>query len=415
MREHRRNWAGNVEFNAERWHEPADLAQLQTVVSGAARLRAVGTGHSFNRIADCSADMVSLSEMPTIRRLDEEAGTVTVDARTRYGELAGWLHERGQALHNLGSLPHISVGGACATGTHGSGDHNRNLSSAVSALEMVTADGELVALGRRANPEIFDGVVLGLGALGVVTSLTLDIEPTYDVAQVVMDGLGFDQLLHNVDEIFASGYSVSVFTGWGESGGSQIWCKIRAGGPEPEPGWLGTRPAEVAHHPIPGISAVNCTEQFGVPGAWHERLPHFKLAFTPSSGDELQTEYLLPREHAAQALAALDGIRGRIAPVLLISELRTVAADSMWLSPSYGSDTLAIHFTWVQDHAAVAPVVSAIEERLAPFAPRPHWGKVFGTPAGRAVYPRWEDFRALMGTFDPAGKFRNEWIDHVFA
>ena len=160
----------------------------------------------------------------------------------------------------------------------------------------------------------------------------------------------------------------------------------------------------------------NATEQLGIPGPWQERLPHFRLAFTPSSGEELQTEYLLPRELAGAALEALAPLGDRIAAVLQISEIRTVAADDLWLSMASGRDSVAFHFTWIQDDAAVMPVVASIEAALAPFAARPHWGKVFSTAPETVagLYPRWDDFAALLRRYDPAGKFRNEFIDRFF-
>ena len=410
------NWAGNVEFCAARIHRPGNLAQLQAVVAGAPAVRALGSGHSFNRIADCSADLVLLTAMPAIRMLDAAAGTVTVDAGARYGDVARWLHVRGYALHNLGSLPHISVGGACATGTHGSGDGNGSLATAVSAIELVTASGELVALSRAADPATFEGAVVALGALGILTSLTLDIAPAYQLRQCVFEGLEFDRLTDNIEAILASAYSVSVFTTWRAEDRQQVWCKGLLDEAMPEPGWLGTVPADGPRHPIPGIDAANATEQLGVPGDWHRRLPHFRLDFMPSSGDELQSEYLLPRHHAAAALVALDAIRDRIAPLLLISEIRSIAADQLWLSPSYGRATVALHFTWVNDEDALRPVVAAVEAILAAHDARPHWGKVFGGAAHSvaARYDRWEDFRGLMQAFDPDRKFRNDWMAALF-
>jgi xylitol oxidase len=159
------------------------------------------------------------------------------------------------------------------------------------------------------------------------------------------------------------------------------------------------------------MPADNCTTQLGVPGPWHERLPHFRLDFTPSAGDELQSEFLVPRARAVEALTAVDGIRDRVAPVLQISEIRSIAADDLWLSPSYGRDTIGIHFTWIADSAAVLPVVSAVEEQLAPFEPRPHWGKVFTIDASAvtARYDRWPDFERLAAQYDPGGKLRPEY------
>lgn len=412
------NWAGNIRFGANQLHRPASVPQLQDLVATSPLLRALGTGHSFNRIADSSGELVSVADLPVVIDVDAGAAAVTVSGGVRYGELAGRLHAAGWALPNLGSLPHISVAGACATGTHGSGDTNRSLPAAASAIEFVTADGELVALSRDRDPDSFPGAVVAMGCLGIVTSMTLDIVPAFEIAQYVYDDLPAASLLESFDEVFAAGYSVSVLTTWSRPSAYQAWIKARYDG-RPDswaPSWLGAVAADGPRHPIAGMSPEHCTEQLGVPGAWHERLPHFRLAFTPSNGDELQSEYLLPREHAVAAIEAIAEIGEQLAPVVQVSEIRTVAADDLWLSPAYGRDTVAFHFTWVSDADAVAPAVRALETALAPYSARPHWGKVFSVPPESlpALYDRWDDFRRLKAAYDPAGKFTNAWITNLF-
>lgn len=411
------NWAGNVTFSAERFHRPASLAELQRIVAVSARVRAIGTGHSFNRIADSPGDLVSVAGLPRVIQIDAARATVTVSAGLRYGELAGPLNEAGWALRNLGSLPHISIAGACATGTHGSGNANGNLATAVSALQMVTAGGDVVTLSREHDGDEFDGTVVALGSLGIVTRLTLDLVPAFRIRQYVYERLGMDQLAEHLASILASAYSVSLFTRWQDAQISQAWLKHLAdpddsAAPAP-PHWLGATLADGPRHPVPGMPPANCTQQLGVSGPWHERLPHFRLEFTPSSGEELQSEYLVPREHAIEALAAIGRIRDRVAPVLQISEIRTVAADDLWLSPSYRRPSIAIHFTWIKDTSAVLPVLAAIEEQLAPLRARPHWGKLFTVrPAVvRGLYERLPGFQRLRGHYDPAGKFGNELVD----
>jgi xylitol oxidase len=419
------NWAGNVTFRAARVHRPSTVDELRAVVGRAGRagragrLRALGTGHSFSTLADTTGDLVSVAGLPRTIELDRDRRAVRVAAGVRYGELAVRLHEQGDALHNLASLPHISVAGACATGTHGSGDRNGNLATAVSAVELVTATGDLVTLGR--DDGRFAGTVVGLGSLGVVTALTLDVLESFEVRQDVFEDLPREALGEHWRDIFAGGYSVSLFTDWTGPNVNQVWRKRRAGdgdGPDPdeEPSWFGARRADGPRHPVPGMPADPCTEQLGVPGPWHERLPHFRLDFTPSTGAELQSEYLLPREAAIEAFDAVDRIRDRVARVVQVSEVRTIAADDLWMSPSYGRDSVALHFTWIRDAAAVAPVMAAVEERLAPLGARPHWGKLFGTGAEalRALYPRYDDFARLMRDLDPAGAFRNDLIDACF-
>jgi xylitol oxidase len=253
--------------------------------------------------------------------------------------------------------------------------------------------------------------VTSLGALGVVTALTLDLEPSYEVEQYVFTELPLEGL--DYETVAATAYSVSLFTDWRAPGFRQVWLKRRTDRPLPDFPWAA--PATEAMHPVPGMPAVNCTEQFGVPGPWHERLPHFRADFTPSSGAELQSEYLLPRPYALDALHALDAIRETVAPVLQICEVRTVAADAQWLSPAYGRDTVALHFTWVEDTAAVLPVVRRLEQALDGLEARPHWGKVFTVPAEalRERYPRLGDFAALATELDPAGTFRNAFVRDV--
>ncbi|HEV3465385.1 MAG TPA: D-arabinono-1,4-lactone oxidase [Actinomycetota bacterium] len=405
-----RNWAGNYAYRAGRLHRPATLEQVQELVAAAPRLRVLGSRHSFNDIAD-SAELVSLEGLPAEVAVDRAAGTVSVPAGLRYGELAGTLAAEGLALANLASLPHISVGGAVATATHGSGDANGNLATAVAGLELVAGTGELLT-AARGDPD-FDGLVVGLGALGAVTRLTLDVEPDYRVRQRAFEGLPWAALLDHFDEVTSAGYSVSLFTRWGPTV-DQVWVKTRVtGAPEEVRGELfGAVPATQERHPILGLDPVNCTRQLGVPGPWSDRLPHFRMGFTPSSGEELQSEYHLPRAQAVAALQALRALAGVVRPVLQVSELRTVAADRLWMSPQHGRDTLSVHFTWHKDWPAVRAVLAEVEAALAPFGARPHWGKLFLAEAADLAprYPRLGDFTGLAGRLDPRGVFVNDWL-----
>lgn len=403
------NWAGNVSFGAARVLRPESVAELREQVAGNARVRAVGAGHSFSPIADTAGALISLDELPRSARIDTGRQTVTATAAMRYGDLAVRLNAAGYALPNLASLPHISLAGACATGTHGSGNSNGGLATAVSGLELVTADGELVTVSRDTHGDEFGGMVVSLGALGIVTAITLDLVPAFTVRQWVYEDLPRQRLETDFAEIFASAYSVSVFTDWRPPYTVRVWRKQRTG-TQPPPRWLDATLASTQLNPVPGMDPGYTTAQLGEPGPWHERLPHFTAAGTPSSGDELQSEYLVPREHAVAALAALYPIADRIAAVLRISEIRTIAADDLWLSECHQRDSAGFHFTWRKDTVNVIPVLEAIEQRLAPFAARPHWGKVFATPPA-GLYPRLPDFQRQRARFDPAGKFRNDFTD----
>ena len=418
MSEAVRNWAGNVEFRAARVHRPSTLEELRQIVARAQAVRVLGTGHSFNRIADTPGDLILPHDLPGSVEIDAAAGTATVTAGMRLAEISARLHEAGYALANLPSLPHISLAGACATGTHGSGDTNRNLAAFVRAVQLVDAAGEVVELARGVD-EDFAGVPVGLGALGVVTRMTVDVEPTFDVAQFVYEDVAVDEVIARHEEVHASGYSVSTFTDWADER-AKVWLKLRADaeGAFTPPGqtWLGGSLARHGSHPVPGMPAENCTEQLGVPGPWHERLPHFRPEFTPSSGEEIQSEFFVPRAAAGAAFEAMRGLGKRIASVLQVSEIRSIAADDLWLSPTCGRDSFALHFTWIADRATVTPVLAAIEDALLPLGARPHWGKFFvsGPAAALATYDRAADFGRLLERRDPGGKFRNAYMERLF-
>ena len=411
----RKNWSGNYTYSTDRLATPANVEEVQAIVKRAKKLRALGTRHSFNAIADSTTEQISLQHLDQMA-LDNASRTVTIGAGVTYGKLAPYIDSHGFALHNLASLPHISVAGGCATATHGSGIHNRNLSSACSALELVTANGERLPLSRAKNPDQFDGAVVALGALGIVTSLTLDVEPTYQVEQVVYQDLPFAELEHNLDAIFASGYSVSLFTDWQNHRATQVWIKRRVDPKKPY-AWpqefYNAKRATQNLHPITGHSAESCTEQLGIRGPWYERLPHFRMNFTPSSGAELQTEYFVAREHGYEAIRAVEQLRDDITPHLFVTELRTIESDSLWVSMAYQRSSLAIHFTWKPEWPAVQKILPLIEAKLAPFEPRPHWAKLFTLPPAtlQSRYAKLADFKALLQKHDPEGKFRNAFLE----
>jgi xylitol oxidase len=417
------NWAGNYHYGARSILRPSSVAEVQDAVAAADKVRALGTRHTFNDLADTTGDLVSVAGLPAAVDIDTDARTVRASAGMRYGDVAVQLHAHGWALDNLASLPHISIAGAIATGTHGSGDGNGNLASDVAAIEFVDGSGELVTL-RRGDPD-FAGAVVGVGALGITTAVTLDIRPTFDVSQRVFTALPWERVIADFDTVTSSAYSVSLFTDWRGDTVSQAWLNSEVGADAGSSSaqaigdeFFGGRAATEPIHMLPGISPVNCTQQLGVPGPWHERLPHFRLDFTPSNGEEIQSEYLMDRRHAKGAIEALRALGEIISPVLQITEIRTMAADDLWLSEASGAETVAFHFTWVRDQEGVEAVLPAIEYALAPFAARPHWGKVFIDRDGLvgSLYPRMTDFRALAERHDPRGVFRNAFLERtVFA
>ncbi len=403
-----KNWAGNVTYSTARVVRPTSVEEAQELVATNAALRPLGTRHSFTVVAD-SADLL-LSTEHLNRIIEIGAQTVVVEAGIRYGELGSALAEHGLAVPNFASLPHISVGGAIATGTHGSGARNQSLAASVSALDLVGADGSIRRLRR--GDEDFDGTVVSLGALGLAARVSLDVVPEFALRQYVFEELPWVALETSLNEILAGGYSVSLFTTWTERGVDQVWVKTKDE-LDPHSPYFGATPATQSRNPVPGSPWQNCTEQLGTPGPSAERLPHFRLGFTPSGGAELQSEYIVPREDGAAAVRELRRLGPVVSPLLLISEIRAVAADTLWLSPFYGQDSIAFHFTWQPRSDEVLAVLPAIEAALAPFGFRPHWGKLFAASAQEieGVYPKLPEFRRLRASLDSGGAFRNAFID----
>jgi len=410
------NWAGNLEYGTDELFSASSLDAVRSRVREQSKLKVLGTRHCFNNIADSKNSFLSLKTMDDVVALDPAAHTVTIHAGMTYGQLCPYLDAKGFALHNLASLPHISVAGACSTATHGSGEKNGNLSTAVSALEMVTAAGDLVILSRAKDADAFHGAVVGLGALGVITKLTLDIQPTYKMRQYVYENLPLSAVKDHFDAIESSAYSVSLFTDWQKQRINEVWIKSRE---EKEqafdatPEFYGATRATKNLHPIAELSAENCTEQMGVPGPWYERLPHFRMGFTPSAGKELQSEYFVPRQHAVEAILAVERLRDQVSPHLLITEIRAIAADQLWMSPCFEQPCVTIHFTWKPDWPAVSKLLPVIEKELAPFHARPHWGKLFTTSPTelKAIYKKMPEFVELSKKYDPQGKFHNEFLN----
>ena len=406
------NWSKNVDFNDKSYLQPTSLAELQELIRTNPKVRARGTAHCFNEIANTSSVALNLARMPKTIDVDPVKKSVCVAAGLTYGELAPLLHAQGWALSNMASLPHISIAGSISTGTHGSGIKNQNLANQVLSIDMVTAEGEVRHIDR-ANPA-FNALVIVLGLGGIVYEYELKIEPTFKIRQVVYPEIPLDVLQRSFDQIMGTAYSVSYFTDWSSSQVGNLWCKFRDG--EVIPVSIGgCAQADKKFHPIPSVDPVACTEQLGVIGYWHERLSHFKLDFTPSVGEEIQTEFFVDRKDAAAAIEAVSQLGAEITPLLWITELRTIAADNLWLSGAFERDTLAIHFTWKKDDA-IYPVIEKVEAALRPFNYRPHWGKVFTADAQflKSVYPKINEFKALVEALDPTSKFENSFTRSIF-
>jgi xylitol oxidase len=410
------NWSGNLTYGARTFLTPATVEEAQEAVRAADKLRVLGSRHCFNAIADTPATQMSLERLNKVVSLDKARRQVTVEGGIRYGELGPWLHEQGYALHNLASLPHISIAGACATATHGSGPTLGNLATAVAAIEFINAAGDLVTLSRDKNPDTFPGAAVSLGALGVITKMTLDVEPAFTVRQDIYLDLPMASVDTHFDEIMAAGYSVSLFTAWQAAAIEQVWVKSRVAAGDkftPPSSLFGAQSATKKMHPVATLDAINCTEQMGILGPSYDRLPHFRMGFMPAIGEELQVEYFVPAEHGVAAIKTLHQWGDRLAPLLIISEVRTVAADDLWMSPCYRQPCVVFHFSFKLDAPALNKFLPGLEAALAPFQPRPHWGKVFTMPPEtvQARYPKLPAFRDLLNTHDPKGKFWNPFVE----
>ena len=405
------NWSGTVTFSDSNTFAPATTAELAEIIATNPKVRARGSAHCFNAIADTDAISVTFEKLPHELVIDKEKQIVTVSAGIKYGELAVALEKRGWGLHNMASLPHISVAGAIATATHGSGVGNGNLATAVRGLEVILPDGSFKKINSDSSE--FAGYVVGLGVAGIVISVDLAIEPTFNIEQTVYRAMSRETYAANLDEIMSLAYSVSYFTTWAAAGGGEVWAKFRSGSVAPET-LFEAYPATSNRHPLPGLNPEPCTEQMAVSGPWHLRLPHFKMEFTPSAGDEIQSEFFVDRKDAPAALAALEKIAPQINEILWVTEIRAIAADELWMSPHYQRDCIGIHFTWKKVDA-VYEFVKVVEAVLAPFNYRPHMGKVYSASPEyiRSVMPKMSDFVRLVKEIDPMNKFGNAMTDNL--
>jgi xylitol oxidase len=402
------NWAGNVAFAATAVRTPSSVDELRELVRSSKRVKAAGARHSFTEVGQTDGTLVDTRRLDGMELLD--GGLVRVGPGASYGAVGAFLAGHGRALANYASLPHVTIGGAVATATHGSGAVQPSLASAVSELELVGPDGELTTLA--AGDERFDASVVSLGALGIFASLTLQTVPEEPMRQWVFEGLPWELVEDGAElaRILGTGYSTSLFTLWDEPSVLQVWVKSAEASPPDLPATLAKEPL----HPVPGADPANCTEQLGVPGPSAERLPHFRLDGVPSAGDELQSEYAVAAGSAPAAVRALRAIAPELRPHLHTSEIRAIAADRFWLSPFYERETVTFHFTWKHE-PAVHGAIARVEAALRPLEPRPHWAKLSGYDAAhlRAVHPRLADFAALRRELDPDAKLANAFLDRL--
>ena len=236
--------------------------------------------------------------------------------------------------------------------------------------------------------------------------------------QYVYENLPFSELKQHFDAIMSSAYSVSLFTDWQKQRVNEVWLKSRieeGKSLEAPQEFFGAKRATKDLHPIAELSAENCTPQMGVPGPWYERLPHFRMGFIPSAGKELQAEYFVPRRHAVEAILAVERLRDRVGPHLMISEIRTIADDNLWMSPCYKEPRVTIHFTLKPDLPAVRRLLPVIERELAAFDARPHWGKLFTFSPKKfhSTCQKLPEFIQFCKHYDLNGKFRKEFLERT--
>jgi len=404
------NWATNIAFHDSLTLHPESIEELSEILRTHDSVKVRGTGHCFNHIADSHGTVVILDRMPSVLSIDSDAAVATAGAGLTYSQVATFLHENGWALPNLASLPHISLAGAITTGTHGSGIKNGALHTAIRAMKIMNADGSVSQISREKSPDFYAALV-GLGRTGIVLSYEIDIVPTFDLYQVVYGDLAHETFINDLIPLMSSAYSVSYFTTWSKAQIGDLWVKSL----ELPPHQLhGSQIRGEKSHPIPGVDPLNCTEQGGVPGPWHLRLPHFRIDATPSAGNEQQSEFFVASSDAVAAFKAISAIAPQFSEYLLVSEIRAIAADEHWLSPAYQRETIAFHFTW--KNLDTIPVVAAlIEKVLTPFNYRPHFGKVFtaGSTYLESVLPKFGDFSDYVALKDPEQVFANEFTNSI--
>lgn len=405
------NWSENFTFEATGVERPKTIAQLQDVVAAAPRAKAVGTRHCFTRIADSPGGvLVDTSGLDVGVTVDHDTMTATVPAGWSYSKIVAELEAQGVALPNLASLPHVSIAGATATGTHGSGDTNQVMAACMSGIELVDGEGELRTIDSG-HPDL-KALSVGLGAFGIFTTLTVDVEPSYLVQGAYFRETSWQNLLDNLDDVMASAYSVNLHAAYSDTNVRGIWSKYRLEGSEPLdlPDELFGM-TRVEGQLTPGKNTI-----INEPGPWSERLAHFTPESAPSAeGDELQTEYFVDRKHGAAAINALRKMGADLDPHLHGTEIRTVASDDLWLSPCYRRETLSLGMTWRKHEPEVRALLPRMEEALAPFEARPHWAKLFAYDRS-ALLDQFEHLDAtltLAESYDPNGTFNNPYLERI--
>ncbi|MFF4320741.1 D-arabinono-1,4-lactone oxidase [Streptomyces sp. NPDC001568] len=424
-----RNWAGNVRSRPTRVVTPTTVGELQEAVRRAAeqglRVKAVGTGHSFTAAAATDGVLLRPQALAGVQEVDRAAGTVTVAAGTVLKDLNLALAAQGLSLTNMGDIMEQTVSGATSTGTHGTGRDSASIAAQIRALDLVTADGRLLHCSEKENPDVFAAARLGIGALGIVTSLTLAVEPLFFLT-AREEPMGFDRVTAEFDEHVAENEHFEFYW-FPHTGNCNTKRNNRSQGPAAPPGpvsaWIedellsnGVFQAvnslgRAVPAAIPGIAKVASR---ALSARTYTDIP-YKVFTSPRRVRFVEMEYALPRERAVEALRELKSVVDRSG--LRISfpvEVRTAPADDITLSTASGRESayIAVHMYRGTPYQAY---FTAAERIFTEYGGRPHWGKVHTRDAEylAGVYPRFGEFTALRDRLDPDRLFGNDYLRRV--
>lgn len=424
-----RNWAGNVSATPARTVTPASVGELQEAVRRAAgqglRVKAVGTGHSFTAAAATDGVLVRPQALAGIRSIDRAAGTVTVAAGTVLKDLNTALAREGLSLTNMGDIMEQTVSGATSTGTHGTGRDSASIAAQIRGLELVTADGQLLTCSEKERPEVFAAARLGIGALGIVTSLTFAVEPLFFLT-AREEPMGFDRVTAEFDQHVAENEHFEFYW-FPHTGNCNTKRNNRSQGPAAPPGpvsaWIEDellsngvfQAANSLGRAVPAtIPAIARVASRALSARTYTDIP-YKVFTTPRRVRFVEMEYALPREQLVEALRELRAMVERSGlRVSFPVEVRTAPADDITLSTASGRETayIAVHMYRGTPYQAY---FTAAERIFTAHGGRPHWGKVHTRDAEylAGVYPRFAEFTALRDRLDPDRVFGNDYLRRI--
>ena len=428
------NWAKTVYYN-HTIHYPKTVEEIQHILQYHAKIRVLGSMHSFNNITKLPQEFngvyISMSNMNQVIKCCR-GERVTIQPGITFGELGEYLHERNFGFHNMASLPHITVGGAISTGTHGAGVFNGNLASHVMQVKLISADGKLRTYRIGQDPE-FQHIPVSFGLAGIIVEIELDIVPDYDIQQCIYENLPFNTIKKSdYKTAFSSAYSFSIFTQWKNRKFTSIWAKYRLrkgrNGNEESimidcPDMNKIKPSSNKVHPLPGgdtsFVSGGIGKNYKEPG--YVGLPHFLMEGVPSQGEELQSEYFVSSHMFDVVIEVLFHHfeeNPKLYDLLYVSEMRFVAGDKLTLSPQHvlGS-SIGFHFTWKKEFDQVVDALKGIENVLKPYNALPHMGKLF-TMTGRELEGKYGQrnlraFQSFVAPLDPLKKFVNPFLQNL--